>query len=214
MQLLSTPIDAAGFILAGGRSSRMGSDKALVPLHGRPLLEIALKTMRPLCIPVQIAGARSDLQLFAPIVKDQHPDRGPLSGIHAALVSTSASWNLFLPVDMPLMPSSLLRLLLDRATLTSAPVTAVQLNGHMLPFPAVLHRSVLPHIEQCLANGQLACRPAWRTIASAFSTYIEAPSIELLRTLGACSHPRGLPPYTWFHNVNTPSDLARLQKLL
>lgn len=205
--------DAAGFILAGGRSSRMGSDKALVHLYGRPLIELALDAFRLAGMQAKIAGARSALSCYAPVVEDQHPDQGPLSGIHAALASSSAAWNLFLPIDMPLMPASLLRLLLDRAALTGSPITAIQLNGRMLPFPAVLHRSVLPHIEQCIANRQLACRPAWKAIPSAFSTRLDAPSVELLRSIGACSHPHGIPPYLWFQNANTPSDLARLSRL-
>lgn len=206
----SIPADAAGFILAGGRSSRMGTDKALVQLHGRALIEIAFETFRSAGMEPKIAGARTSLSRYAPVIEDQQPDLGPLSGIQAALASTSASWNLFLPVDMPLMPASLLSLLLQRAMLTGSPITAIQLNGKMLPFPAVLHRSVLPHIEQCIANRQLACRPAWQAIPAALSTQLDAPSVELLRSIGACSHPRGIPPYQWFQNANTPADLARL----
>jgi molybdopterin-guanine dinucleotide biosynthesis protein A len=206
--------DASGFILAGGRSSRMCSDKALVQLHGRPLVEIALHTVRAAGISSRIAGARNALSHYAPVVEDLQPAQGPMSGIHAALSASTTCWNIFLPVDMPLMPASLLRLLLGRAMLTGSPVTAVQLSGRMLPFPAVLHRSVLPHIEQCIAAGQLACRPAWHAIASAFSTRLDAPSVELLRTLGNCTHPSGLPPYTWFLNANTPADLARIHSLL
>jgi molybdopterin-guanine dinucleotide biosynthesis protein A len=218
--MLSAPSreDAAGFILAGGQSSRMGSDKALVPLQGRPLLAIALDALRA-GIPAAIAGAQSDLSVYAPVIEDKHPGLGPLSGIHAALSASSAAWNLFLPVDMPLMPPSLLRLLLDRAILTGSPITATQLNGRLLPFPAVLHRSVLPHIAHCIATRQLACRPAWQSMpplpgARPDSARLDAPSVELLRTLGSCSHPLGLPPYTWFFNANTPAELARIDNLL
>ena len=214
MPALPIAEDAAGFILAGGRSSRMGSDKALVQLRGRPLVEIAVETFRSIGFDPRIAGARSSLHGFAPVVEDLHPDQGPMSGIHAALTASTASWNLFLPVDMPLMPASLLRLLLERAILTGSPVTAIQLNGRMLPFPAVLHRSVLPHIEQCIASRQLACRSAWQAIPSAFSARLDSPSVETLRTLGLCSHPRGLAPHLWFHGANTPSDLAFIHGLL
>ena len=81
------PVTADAFILAGGHSSRMGRDKALIPLAGSPLIHHALGILRAAGLDPRIAGARSDLSSFAPTLPDD-PTRsglGPLSGICSAL---------------------------------------------------------------------------------------------------------------------------------
>jgi molybdopterin-guanine dinucleotide biosynthesis protein A len=210
---------AAGFILAGGQSSRMGSDKALALFGGVPLIQIALNTLAATGIPVRIAGSRSPLQAFAPtiptipeIILDTFPSAGPLGGVHAALSASSAEWNLFLPVDIPLMPSSLLACLLQRATLTGAPVAVVRLNGRIQPFPVVLHRTALPGITQRLQAGNFACHAAWQTIPPSLGSSVDSVPVEYLLQCGHCQHPLGLPPFLWFQRANTPAELSRLTR--
>ena len=212
---------ACGFVLAGGRSSRMGTDKALVQFHGRPLLEIALATLQTAGISARIAGRRTPLSGLNPAILGQIPDQipdvilesGPLGGIHAALSASTARWNLFLPVDMPLMPPSLLRALLDRATVTAAPITAVRLSGRLEPLPVVLDRAILPHLAGLLEQGQRACRIAWQSIPESVGNALDAPDVETLCALGHCADPHGLPPVHWFQSANTPADLALLHRL-
>ena len=107
--------DTVGFVLAGGQSSRMGADKALIQLAGRPLIAHAIRILRQAGLDASIAGARSSLSAFAPVIQDTHPDRGPLAGICSALASTSARYAVFLPVDLPLLPPSLVSFLLHHA---------------------------------------------------------------------------------------------------
>ena len=86
-------VDAAGFVLAGGQSSRMGSDKALVEFGGRPLIAHAVGILRTAGLSVSIAGARAEirasLESYAPVIPDAEAGRGPLGGICAALKSTT-----------------------------------------------------------------------------------------------------------------------------
>jgi molybdopterin-guanine dinucleotide biosynthesis protein A len=201
---------AAGFVLAGGQSSRMGSDKALALFHGVSLIQVALQTINAAGISVRIAGSRSDLSSFAAQIPDTFTETGPLGGVHAALSVSDAEWNLFLPVDLPLMPSSLLACLLQRAMLTGAPVTAARLNGRIQPFPVVLHRSVLASITQRLQEGNSACHAAWQSIPPELSSSLDVVSVEYLHQCGLCSHPRGLPPVLWFQSANTPAELLLL----
>ena len=77
------------FVLAGGRSTRMGRDKALLDLDGRPLIDHALTKLRALGFSPRIAGSRPDLSSFAPFVPDNYPQQGPLGGIEAALAATA-----------------------------------------------------------------------------------------------------------------------------
>jgi molybdenum cofactor guanylyltransferase len=207
------PTSAAGFVLAGGRSSRMGTDKALTLIAGIPLIQIALETLAAAGVSAQIAGSRSDLSKFAEEIPDTFPETGPLGGIHAALSAALADWNLFLPVDLPLIPASLLACLLQRAALTGQPVTATRLNGRLEPFPVVLHRSVLPFVAQRLESGKAACHQAWQTIPQELRTELDAVPVEGLVQCGQCSHPTSLPPVLWFQSANTPDELARLNRI-
>jgi molybdenum cofactor guanylyltransferase len=209
---LKIPIagDANGFVLAGGQSSRMGSDKALALFSGTPLIQTALNILLAAGVPTRIAGSRTSLKAFAEEIPDTFPEAGPLGGVHAALSVSSAEWNIFLPVDMPLMPSSLLTCLLQRAKRTGALVTVAQLNGRIQPFPVALHREILPFITQRLQTGNSACHAAWQAIPPALGSSLDSPPVEYLHQCGQCQHPLALPPYLWFQSANTPADLSQL----
>jgi molybdopterin-guanine dinucleotide biosynthesis protein A len=188
----------------------MGGDKALALFAGRPLIAIALGIFAGAGISGKIAGSRSQLGAYAEEIPDTWTEIGPLGGVHAALSNTEADWNVFLPVDLPLMPASFVALLLQRARLTKAPVTAAKLNGRLEPFPVVLHRGVLPLLQERLTRGQTSGYRAWQSMPVELGSTLDAVSAENLLQCGQCSHPLGLPPAFWFQSANTPEDLARL----
>src|ERR1700756_2015558 len=97
------------FVLAGGRSRRMGTDKAFVLLDGRPLLARTLGLALSLTSDVCIVGDPAKFASFAPVVEDMFPGCGPLAGIHAALRSSQTELNLILAVDMPFLTPALLQ---------------------------------------------------------------------------------------------------------
>jgi molybdopterin-guanine dinucleotide biosynthesis protein A len=202
---------AAGFVLAGGRSSRMGADKALMPLAGRPLVVHALEILRQAGLTASIAGARSRLTAFAPVVEDEEPGRGPLGGICAALASATAQWAVFLPVDLPFLPASLLVSLLHFARIRGAAVAVPAVNGFAQTFPAVVRREALPALRGELAAGRGGCFSAFQTAAAALGQSVAVLPVELLVQCGQLVHPRGLPPCRWFLNLNTPEDIHRAE---
>jgi molybdenum cofactor guanylyltransferase len=202
---------AAGFILAGGQSSRMGRDKALLPFAGRPLIAHALSILRDAGLPVSIAGARSDLRSFAPVVEDAESGPqlalGPLAGVCAALASTAVRHAVFVPVDLPLLPASLLRFLLHHAQITGRAVTVLSVNGFAHTFPAVLDCTILPLLSTELAAGRRGCFAAFQTAAAALNQPVSTVALELLVQAGQVDHPSGLPAVRWLLNVNTRADL-------
>ena len=107
--------DVTAFILAGGKSTRMGSDKALLEFDGETLLTRTLMRARAVAGRVCIVGAREKFEMFGPVIEDVYPDSGPLAGIHAALQSSTTDLNLVLAVDMPFLPESALKYLLEQA---------------------------------------------------------------------------------------------------
>ena len=147
----------AGFVLAGGRSSRMGADKALVELAGRPLIAYALDVLHAAGLKAAIAGARSDLSAFAPVIEDAEPDRGPLGGVCAALHAmqqeSATEYAVFISVDMPLIPPSLIAYLKLRAAIAGNAVTVASVNGFAQTFPAVVRQDALPVLGAELETG-------------------------------------------------------------
>jgi molybdopterin-guanine dinucleotide biosynthesis protein A len=190
----------------------MGTDKALVQLGGELLIARAVGILRDAGLPVAIAGARSTLSEYAPTIEDAGD--GPLSGICNALASTQAQYAVFLSVDMPLIPASLIAALLDSARLTEAVVVFPSVNGFVETFPCVADRAVLPELESEAEAGNTGCRSALRAAAVRLEKPLSIVSIENLVQSGHIEHMGGLPPAYWFLNVNTPDDLARAETMI
>jgi molybdenum cofactor guanylyltransferase len=209
------PVTADAFILAGGHSSRMGCDKALIPLAGSPLIHHALGILRAAGLDPRIAGARSDLSSFAFALPDD-PTRsglGPLSGICSALGASSAPCAVFVPVDLPLLPFSLIAYLLHHAAITQSAITAVSIAGFTQTFPVVIDRGALSALQSCLQSKDRNCLRAFREAASAIAKPLSLVPIELLLQSGQVSHPHGFPAALWFLNINSPDDLAHAETL-
>lgn len=199
------------FVLAGGQSTRMGRDKALLTIGGLPLIEHALKKLRALGFSPRIAGSRLDLARFAPVVADNYPQQGPLGGMEAALAASDAEQNLFLPVDLPRLPVEFLRWMMDRAGQTCALATVPRLQGMPQPLCAVYSRAMLSHIRTALAEGDAKVTRAVERASIATGLNIDSFNVESVAA--AQGWPR--PLHRWFHNLNTPADFnhAALEQL-
>ncbi|HET7100685.1 MAG TPA: molybdenum cofactor guanylyltransferase [Terriglobia bacterium] len=203
-----------GFVLAGGRSSRMGTDKALALFAGEPLVTHAVKTLRDAGLKVSIAGARSVQNLSAPVLEDAEPGRGPLAGVCSALASTSNQLAVVVPVDLPLLPAALISYLLQYARITGAAVTVPSVNGFAQTFPAVVRREALLSLRETLRAGDGGCYSAFQAAAARLHLPLSIVPAELLAQSGQVVHPHGLAPSFWFWNLNTPDDLERAEELL
>jgi molybdopterin-guanine dinucleotide biosynthesis protein A len=192
----------------------MGRDKALVEFAGKPLVARAVELLRECGLTVEIAGARSALARFAPVVRDETPDRGPLEGICRALGQMKAEWAVFLPVDLPLVPRSLIEFLLARAQVTERLVTLAQVNGSAQTFPVVIRREAHAALAAELAAGSRGCMAAFEAAAEKSGEEVDRPALEFLVQAGLLKDEPGLPPARWFVNVNTSEELARAEKLI
>jgi molybdenum cofactor guanylyltransferase len=189
----------SAFILAGGKSRRMGTDKAFVVLKGRTLLDWTLALARAVGSDVRIVcaedrGEVEKFQAFAPVVEDVFQGRGPLGGIHAALEASTAELNVMLAVDAPLVTRGLLEFLISRARSSQAMVTVPRVGGGWQPLCAVYRREFAEVAEAALRAGRNkidALFDPGRTLA------IE--EAELTK--------RGFSA-EMFRNLNTPEELA------
>jgi len=181
-----------GFILAGGQSSRMGTDKALLQLNGETLLARALRLVGAVCAEARIVGSVARLSGYEAVVEDIFPNRGPLGGIHAALKSSGTELNLVLAVDLPLIEVRFLDYLVARACAGEAVVTVPRASGGWQPLCAVYRRAFAPIAEAALAQGKNKIDALFASV----STEI-VDEDELAQA--------GFSP-AMFRNLNTPVD--------
>ena len=99
----------AGYVLVGGRSSRMGRDKAMLPFHGATLAQWIAKQV------AEAAGSAMLVGNASTGIADLYPSEGPVGGILTALAHSDADWNLIVACDMPQADAPFLRRLLDAA---------------------------------------------------------------------------------------------------
>ena len=189
----SPAADVAVFVLAGGKSTRMGADKAFVTLDGRTLLTRALELARTVTDNVRIVGSAEKFAAFAPVVEDVFRECGPLGGIHAALRASGAEMNLMLAVDVPFVPPALLRYLVSRARGSDAVATVPRADGGWQPLCAVYRPVFADVAEKALRAGR--CK-----IGALFAD-INVLAIEE-EELARAGFAPGL-----FRNLNTKDDL-------
>jgi len=192
---MGTHSDVAVFILAGGKSTRMGADKAFVTLDGRTLLARALEVARSVTSAIRIVGDSAKFAPFAPVVEDIFPGCGPLGGIHAALRGSQFDLNLILAVDLPFLSPVLLDYLIQRARDSAdADVTVPRTARGWQPLCAVYRRQFSYLAEKALREGR------YKIDALFEAARAQVISEEELQAAGFSPD--------LFRNLNTPEDLA------
>jgi molybdopterin-guanine dinucleotide biosynthesis protein A len=142
------------FILAGGKSSRMGEDKGLVHLAGKPMIEYLLQRLSKLGLSISIITSNVDYQKFGyPIYPDLIPDKGPMGGLYTALSISESSKILLVSCDSPLIPLEVFRALIDISANSNLVVSRSE--ERIYPFPGVYNQSILFEIEKNLQEDSL-----------------------------------------------------------
>jgi molybdopterin-guanine dinucleotide biosynthesis protein A len=182
------------FILAGGKSTRMGTDKAFVLIDGRTLLARMLDLARQVTSNVHIVGDPVKFAPFAPTVEDIFPGCGPLGGIHAALRSSHTNLNVILAVDVPFVSLALLAFLISRAGNSDANVTLARAAGGFQPLCGIYRPLFADAAEDALRTGHYKIDALFNPTTT---QVIEEAELETA----------GFSPRI-FRNLNTPQDLA------
>jgi molybdenum cofactor guanylyltransferase len=150
-------MQAAGFVLVGGHSSRMGCNKALLPLRSGLLIEeIAAKVCAAAGTVALVGEPERYRHLGLDCLPDLRPGMGPLGGIEAALESGRGEWNLILACDMPGLENDWLWRLLLKARETDAQcVAGREPSGAVHPLFAVYRSGCLRLVREALNAGRL-----------------------------------------------------------
>lgn len=187
--------DVTAFVLAGGKSSRMGSDKASLPWQGGTLLSHALNLVAAVTDQVRIVGDAGKFAGFGTVIEDVYRECGPLGGIHAALSHTTTRWNLVLAVDLPFLEPRFLEYLIQRAQEAESEVTVPRAAGGFQPLCAVYRREFAAVAEHSLRAGK---HKIDLLFAPTRTRVIEQKELES----------DGFSP-EMFRNLNTPQDLQQ-----
>jgi molybdopterin-guanine dinucleotide biosynthesis protein A len=195
----ATQFAVTAFILAGGKSSRMGSDKAFLRLGDETLLSRALKAAGAVAGDVRIVGDPEKFAGFGRVAEDVYRERGPLGGIHGALSSSTTELNLILAVDLPFVGPKFLEYLLSRARESGATVTVPRTGAGLQPLCAAYRRGFADAAEQSLLQGK-------NKIDSLFAT-VETCVIEEGELVRAGFS------VEMFRNLNTPEEFEMAKEV-
>lgn len=181
-----------GAILAGGHSSRFGSNKALFAPHGEPLISKAAGLLRPLTGEVLVSASPTHAGTYdflgLEIVEDLHPDSGPLGGLEALLQRCSTPWLLVLTCDMPFVDSDALLTMIRHALQPQGHHHGVfprafawrRSDGSISPFPLLIEQDALAITQDRIRAGKLSMKGL---LCAVDTFYITSPSDRLLSNI-------------------------------
>ena len=146
--------DICAVILAGGKSSRMGSNKALLNFGGRPLIGVLVDRIRPVTNQILISSNDPVCYEFLnlPVIPDRYKGQGPLAGLHAAMLWNDCSYYIVLACDLPNLQPPLLFKLVSFAKGYDVAIPRTR-DGIAHPLCAVYRRTCLPAVENLLLRG-------------------------------------------------------------
>lgn len=218
------PSDVSGYVLAGGKSSRMGRDKALLELAGKPLVLRAVEKLRQVCAEVSILGNREELEAYAPLIRDLHEGCGPLGGIEAALANSTKAWSLFMAVDMPFLPAGFLYAWTKSVMKAQhARIALFTVDGRPQPALCLINHEVAPFVHGAVERGEFKLLPVFREAAKAIGAQRGWDADETLLNLPwsgelsafdndldgwAPTEAQRAASHLWFANLNTPEEFG------
>lgn len=142
-------MNLSAIILTGGKSRRMGQDKALLVFESHSLLQRAVSLCQASCRHVVISSNTSTHTMGdIPLIADEIPDCGPMGGLYSCLKNTPTTWSFLLSVDAPFVPPAFINYLWQNTHGYEA-VVPVHQNGKE-PLVALYHKNILGMLEQCL----------------------------------------------------------------
>jgi molybdopterin-guanine dinucleotide biosynthesis protein A len=189
--------DLTAFILAGGRSRRMGRDKAFLELGGRTLLSRAMELANAIAPAVRIVAPQEKFLTIARTIEDVYPDCGPLAGIHAALACTTTELNLMLAVDLPFVEADFLTYLIAQASQVSALVTVPEAGKGLQPLCAIYRRDFREVAEQALKKKKNKIDALFADVETRIIAEPEMTRMGFSAKM--------------FQNLNTPEEFAKAE---
>lgn len=177
--------DVSGYVLVGGRSSRMGTDKALMTFHGHPLAGYIARALSNVAKDVSLVGDPGRYAgLGYPVVPDEYPGAGPTGGLITALRASRTRWNLVAACDIPGVSGKFFELLLDRIRrLDVQAVIPITPDGRTQVLCAAYRRDACGLLSKAFDSGKTKLQTAvtdldadyWRIESGELSVNLNTP---------------------------------------
>lgn len=193
--------DASVLVLAGGLSSRMGTDKGRVELAGKPLIEHVLDIVKPMFTQTLIITNEPEKYNYqgTRCVKDRQPGLGPMMGLYTGLCASNTDINMLISCDMPFISSGAISLIMSKIEGYDAAIP--QLGGRLQPLLAVYHQNCREHAWRLIESQHLAMHDLMGEInvqviyEEEFRSFADEPELMAF-------------------SVNSPEDLEYARQLL
>lgn len=180
------------YILAGGKSSRMGTDKGLLPLQGKPMVQHVIENLAPIFDTPTIVSANEAYSAFGcDRIADIMPGLGPAGGIYTALAHSNRDYNFITSCDMPFVSTAAVEYMISKAV--GAQIILPAHDGQIEPLFGIYSKTCLPEWLALIQRGFLKLQE----MIACFDLLIVDIS--------------GNPLFTdpVFQNINTPDDLNK-----
>src|SRR5215471_9818280 len=192
-------MEVMGFVTAGGRSSRMGRDKAWLELAGRPMIAHVLDALRPVVTDMAVIANRDEYAVLGvQVVADSNHGIGPIEAVRTSLAASRCDRVILAGCDLPFVTPELFSYLLGQAGRYQA---VVPLDRENMPEPlcAIYSRSALPEVERMIEAAQFKISVLFERVDTLFVGFDELSGLA-----GAD---------LFFENINTPDDYERAMAL-
>jgi len=184
-------LELATYILTGGNSTRMGTDKALQLLKGKAFIQYILKALNPIKTTIKLVSSKPSHQnLTCDYITDIAKNKGPLSGIVSALKDTKNKWNLILSCDTPLLQTSFIEWLMTHHN-NEYDATICIVNNKKMPLTAIYNKNCQSIFAKHLQANQLRVMNVLEDLNVNYVNVPDAIHIQLT-------------------NVNTPEQLKAI----
>lgn len=187
-------MNLTGIILAGGKSSRMGTDKGMLNFEGKPFISYSIEALKPLVNDIIIVSNDSKYDIFnLNRVNDTFENAGPLAGLHSGLIHSSTEDNLVLSCDIPMINSEVMHKIVDEIDKDYDSIQ-VESNGKSMPLIAAYKKRCASKCLTLLNQGERRLRIAVKQF--------KTKTILLEKHLEHCTI-----------NVNTQNELKQLKTM-
>ena len=188
-----------GIILAGGKSRRLGRDKAWEDVGGKRIIDRVIDTLQSSCEKVLIVGDRPerqdelDLPESIEYQSDDQKGKGSIGGLYTGLKASDTLWSLVVACDMPFISRELIGFMLSFISKNRCDAIVPVINGRYQPTHALYSSTCVPFIEKNISNGN------FRMDSYFDEVYLEEISEDVIKGIKGAE--------LSFFNVNTEDDL-------